>query len=115
MFQAVFSNLEENTEYVCHVRAHTSQGSGPFSEKVTIKTERDMMRAPMNVEAVATSDQSVEVWWQAVPGRSRLDGYQVCYLDVVFCRAQWRIPKLNLVQQILPVLIYLLLDLLTYF
>lgn len=73
----MFTNLEESTEYVFHIRAHTSQGAGPFSEKITIKTERDMMRAPMNVEAFATSEQSVEVWWEAVPGRSKVIGYQV--------------------------------------
>lgn len=35
------------------------------------------MRAPMNVEAVATSEESVEVWWEAVPARSKVIGYQV--------------------------------------
>ncbi|KAL0270992.1 UNVERIFIED_CONTAM: hypothetical protein PYX00_008241 [Menopon gallinae] len=77
--KAVFTNLEESTEYVFHIRAHTSQGAGPFSEKITIKTERDMMRAPMNVEAFATSEQSVEVWWEPVPGRSKVIGYQLFY------------------------------------
>lgn len=77
--KAVFTNLEENTEYIFHIRAHTNEGAGPYSDKITIKTERDMMRAPMNVEAVATSEQSVEVWWQAVPGRSKVIGYQIFY------------------------------------
>lgn len=60
--RAVFTNLEEDTRYVFHVRAHTSKGSGPYSEKVTILTEKDIGRAPMGVKAVATSDSSVEVW-----------------------------------------------------
>ncbi|KAK6630707.1 hypothetical protein RUM44_002876 [Polyplax serrata] len=77
--KAVFSNLEENTEYIFQIRGFTSQGSGPFSEKVSMKTERDMMRAPMNVEAVATSEESVEVWWEAVPTRSKVIGYQIFY------------------------------------
>jgi netrin-G3 ligand len=73
----VFTNLEENTDYVFRVRAHTSQGAGPYSEKITVHTERDIVRAPMSVQAVATSDQSVEVWWEAVPSRTKVIGYQV--------------------------------------
>ncbi|XP_055295997.1 tyrosine-protein phosphatase Lar isoform X4 [Sitodiplosis mosellana] len=77
--KAVFTNLEENTEYVFRIRAHTKQGAGPFSEKRIIETERDMGRAPMTVQAVATSEQTVEVWWEAVPSRGKLLGYQIFY------------------------------------
>ncbi|XP_072749462.1 tyrosine-protein phosphatase Lar isoform X5 [Anoplolepis gracilipes] len=77
--RVVFTNLEENTEYVFHVRAHTSQGSGPYSEKITIMTEKDIGRAPMSVRAVATSDSSVEVWWEPVPNRGKIVGYQIFY------------------------------------
>ncbi|XP_076757587.1 tyrosine-protein phosphatase Lar isoform X4 [Xylocopa sonorina] len=77
--RAVFTNLEENTEYVFHVRAHTSRGSGPYSEKITIITEKDIGRAPMSVKAVATSDTSVEVWWEPVPNRGKTLGYQIFY------------------------------------
>ncbi|XP_076625271.1 tyrosine-protein phosphatase Lar isoform X9 [Colletes latitarsis] len=77
--RAVFTNLEENTEYVFHVRAHTSKGSGPYSEKITIITDKDIGRAPMSVKAVATSETSVEVWWEAVPNRGKIAGYQIFY------------------------------------
>ncbi|XP_015173426.1 PREDICTED: tyrosine-protein phosphatase Lar isoform X12 [Polistes dominula] len=77
--RAVFSNLEEDTEYVFHVRARTSRGSGPYSEKITIITEKDIGRAPMLVKAVATSESSVEVWWEPVPNRGKITGYQVFY------------------------------------
>ncbi|XP_012226663.1 tyrosine-protein phosphatase Lar isoform X5 [Linepithema humile] len=77
--RAVFTNLEENTEYVFHVRARTSQGSGPYSEKITIMTAADIGRAPMKVQAVATSDSSVEVWWESVPNRGKITGYQIFY------------------------------------
>lgn len=77
--KAVFTNLEENTEYVFKIRAHTRQGAGPFSEKVSIETERDMGRAPMTVRAVATSEQTVEVWWEGVPARGKLVGYKIFY------------------------------------
>nr|CAD7398702.1 unnamed protein product [Timema poppensis] len=77
--KAVFTNLEDHTDYVFHVRAHTSQGAGPFSEHLTVSTERDIVRAPMSVQAVATSDQSVEVWWETVPSRGKVIGYQIFY------------------------------------
>ncbi|CAH1184278.1 unnamed protein product [Phyllotreta striolata] len=77
--KAVFTNLEENTEYVFHVKAHTTPGAGPNSEKYTIQTERDIGRAPMSVKAVATSDSSVEVWWEPVPSRNKVIGYKIFY------------------------------------
>ncbi|KAG5866460.1 hypothetical protein JTB14_030407 [Gonioctena quinquepunctata] len=77
--KAVFVNLEENTEYVFHVRAYTSLGEGPYSEKFTMQTERDIGRAPMSVKAVATSDSSVEVWWEPVPSRGKVIGYKIFY------------------------------------
>lgn len=73
----MFSNLDENTEYVFRVRAHTNAGPGPWSERVGVTTDRDIVRAPMGVKAVATSDQSVEVWWEPVPSRGKIIGYQV--------------------------------------
>ncbi|KAK9700492.1 EPTP domain [Popillia japonica] len=76
--KAVFTNLEEESEYVFHIRAYTTQGPGPFSEKITFATDRDIGRAPMSVRAVATSDSSVEVWWEAVPSRDVI-GYQIFY------------------------------------
>lgn len=76
--RVVFTNLEENTDYVFHVRANNSKGFGPFSEKVTIHTNKDMGRAPTFVKAVATSDSSVEVWWDPVPNRNVL-GYTIFY------------------------------------
>ncbi|XP_050307967.1 tyrosine-protein phosphatase Lar isoform X3 [Anthonomus grandis grandis] len=77
--KAVFTNLEENTEYVFHVKAYTNQGAGPNSEKQTIQTDKDIGRAPMNVKAVATSESSVEVWWEPVPSRNKIIGYQIFY------------------------------------
>ncbi|XP_025828813.1 tyrosine-protein phosphatase Lar isoform X1 [Agrilus planipennis] len=77
--KAVFTNLDENTEYVFHIRAYTSQGAGPYSEKICIQTERDIGRAPMSVKAVATSDSSVEVWWEPVISRGSVIGYQIFY------------------------------------
>ncbi|XP_076263869.1 tyrosine-protein phosphatase Lar isoform X2 [Rhynchophorus ferrugineus] len=77
--KAVFTNLEENTEYVFHIKAYTSQGAGPNSEKQTITTDKDIGRAPLSVKAVATSESSVEVWWESVPLRNKVIGYQIFY------------------------------------
>jgi receptor-type tyrosine-protein phosphatase F len=86
---------------VVRIRAYTKQGAGQFSEKLIIETERDMGRAPMQVQAIATSEQTVEVWWepgnsnnismnssnkinflvfpQKVPSRGKLIGYKIFY------------------------------------
>ncbi|XP_065084231.1 tyrosine-protein phosphatase Lar isoform X2 [Ochlerotatus camptorhynchus] len=77
--KAVFTNLEESTEYIVRIRAFTKQGAGPFSEKKIVPTERDMGRAPLMVQAVATSEQTVEVWWETVPSRGKLVGYKIFY------------------------------------
>ncbi|XP_026825719.1 tyrosine-protein phosphatase Lar isoform X4 [Ooceraea biroi] len=97
--RAVFTNLEENTEYVFHVRAHTSKGSGPYSEKITIMTEKDIGRAPMSVKAVATSDSSVEVWWEPVPNRGKIVGYQIFYTTTaVEDLDEWRQKSVGLTE-----------------
>ncbi|XP_046401143.1 tyrosine-protein phosphatase Lar isoform X4 [Ischnura elegans] len=77
--KAVFTDLEENTEYVFRIRAFTNSGPGPYSERISLRTEREVVRAPMGVRAVATSDSSVEVWWESVPSRGKVLGYQVFY------------------------------------
>ncbi|XP_049808964.1 tyrosine-protein phosphatase Lar [Schistocerca nitens] len=97
--KAVFINLDENTDYVYHIRAHTSQGPGPYSEKVTVHTERDIVRAPMSVQAVATSDQSVEVWWEGVPNRGKVIGYQIFYtMTAVEDLDEWQQKKVGLTE-----------------
>lgn len=77
--RAVFANLDQNTEYIVRIRAYTKQGAGPFSERLILETERDMGRAPMSVQAIATSEQTVEVWWEPVPSRGKLIGYKIFY------------------------------------
>lgn len=97
--KAVFTNLEENTDYVFHVRAHTSQGAGPFSEKILIVTAKDIGRAPMSVQAVATSDSSVEVWWEPVPNRGKIAGYQIFYtVTAVEDLEEWKQKTVDLTE-----------------
>lgn len=75
----VFSSLDESTEYYFRTRAFTSKGGGPWSSPSTILTPGDVAPAPSNVAAMATSDQSVEVWWDGVPYFVHILGYQVLY------------------------------------
>lgn len=79
MAKAVFTALEENMDYEFRIYARTNKGTGPFSDRVLFRTERDIVRAPMSVRAMATSYSSVEVWWETVPSRGKVIGYTVFY------------------------------------
>ncbi|UYV73146.1 PTPRD [Cordylochernes scorpioides] len=72
-------SLDENMEYVFRVRAYTVRGGGPWSTRLAVETPGDVPPAPTNVQAMATSDQSVEVWWDEVPYFHDILGYQVLY------------------------------------
>ncbi|XP_067620711.1 tyrosine-protein phosphatase Lar isoform X3 [Eurosta solidaginis] len=97
--KAVFTNLEENTEYIFRVRAYTKQGAGPFSEKIIVETERDMGRAPMSVQAVATSEQTAEIWWEPVPSRGKLLGYKIFYtMTAVEDLDEWQTKTVGLTE-----------------
>ncbi|KAK3869100.1 hypothetical protein Pcinc_025578 [Petrolisthes cinctipes] len=75
----VFNGLEENMDYTFKVRAWTSKGPGPYSETLHIHTEPDLVRAPMNLQGLATSESSIEIWWEPVPSRGKVIGYQVFF------------------------------------
>jgi receptor-type tyrosine-protein phosphatase F len=57
----VFANLDDNTEYKFSVRANTRKGYGPWSTQQSFRTDRNIVRAPLNVKAMATSDSSIQV------------------------------------------------------
>ena len=67
--KTVFANLEDNTKYLFSARANTRKGYGPWSTQTAFRTDKAMVRAPLNVKAMATSDSSVQV-------RGRI--YEVC-------------------------------------
>ncbi|XP_032454535.1 tyrosine-protein phosphatase Lar isoform X4 [Nasonia vitripennis] len=97
--RAVFTNLDENTEYVFHVKAYTSRGGGPYSEKITILTDKDIGRAPMSVKAIATSDSSAEVWWEPVPNRGKIIGYEIFYtMTAVEDLDEWKNKSVGLTE-----------------
>ena len=59
--KTVFANLEDNTKYLFSARANTRKGYGPWSTQTAFRTDKAMVRAPLNVKAMATSDSSVQV------------------------------------------------------
>lgn len=75
----VFSSLDENSEYSFRVRAHTNRGAGPWSSRVQVYTPGDVPPAPTNVQAMSTSETSVEVWWDEMPFFGDILGYQVLF------------------------------------
>uniref|UniRef100_A0A131YFQ3 protein-tyrosine-phosphatase n=1 Tax=Rhipicephalus appendiculatus TaxID=34631 RepID=A0A131YFQ3_RHIAP len=95
--RVVFSSLDEKTDYTMRVRACTAKGCGPWSENLTASTPGDIPSAPTNVQAVATSDQSVEVWWDEMPYFRDILGYQVLYAQTaVEDLDQWAVKKVPL-------------------
>ena len=50
-------------DYEFRIQARSNNDPGPFCDRVLFRTERDIVRAPMNVKAMPTSYSSVEVWW----------------------------------------------------
>nr|XP_027202384.1 tyrosine-protein phosphatase Lar-like isoform X2 [Dermatophagoides pteronyssinus] len=78
----VFSSLDENTEYKFRVRAYTAKGAGPWSDMLQIMTPGDAPPAPTSVQALATSETSVEVWWENMPFFNDILGYTVLYTQI---------------------------------
>ncbi|CAG0879781.1 unnamed protein product [Darwinula stevensoni] len=68
----------ENIPFYFRIRAYTSKGAGPFSEKMHVSTTPEIIRAPISVQAMATSKDSLEVWWDEVP-RENIGGYRIYY------------------------------------
>lgn len=64
--------------FILQVRSWTSKGPGPYSDILHLHTEPDLVRAPMSLQGLATSESSIEIWWEPVPSRGKVIGYQVC-------------------------------------
>lgn len=75
----VFPSLEENSEYHFKVRAYTSKGSGPWSSRISIITPADVPPSPKEVQAMATTDNSVQVWWNEMTYFADILGFRVFY------------------------------------
>lgn len=62
----------------------TKEGIGPFSETLHLHTEPDKVRAPMALKGMATSESSVEIWWEPVPARGKVIGYMVSIIVNIY-------------------------------
>ncbi|CAG0888961.1 unnamed protein product [Darwinula stevensoni] len=74
----VMTGLEEDTSYYFRISANTIGGIGPFSERMYLTTIPEIVRAVRNVRAKATSNDSLEVWWDDTPRRS-IVGFRIYY------------------------------------
>ncbi|KAG7483685.1 hypothetical protein MATL_G00041000 [Megalops atlanticus] len=76
-------NLKKFTEYGVVVQAGNSAGIGPSSQEVIAKTLEDVpSRPPENVQATATSPESISLSWQTPPKEALnggLQGFRVIY------------------------------------
>lgn len=77
------TGLRPNTNHIVYIQAVNSQGSGPPSPSVTVKTSEDIPEeAPLNVACVALSSQSLQITWQPPRQEYRnglIRGYRVFY------------------------------------
>jgi netrin-G3 ligand len=71
--------LEVNTDYIFQLRAYTSKGSGPWSNKLPFRTFGSYgFPAPTNVQLRRTSATAIDVSWDA-PSYQGVIGYRVYY------------------------------------
>ena len=75
----VFPSLEENSEYHFKVRAYTIRGSGPWSSRIALMTPSDVPPSPKDVQAMATTEHSVQVWWNEMAYFADILGFRVLY------------------------------------
>jgi hypothetical protein len=79
----LLTSLEEFTEYSIRVAAYTMVGAGPYSIPVVATTDQDVpSAAPETIDAVSTSQTSIQVAWDEVPEIDRngiINGYEIEY------------------------------------
>ena len=65
--KAIFTDLDDNTEYQFQVRANTRKGPGPWSTKVSFRTDRNIIRAPLRVQvSVFFRIRVIRVPWEFI-------------------------------------------------
>lgn len=67
-----FTDLQPNTDYTCSVRAKNTDGTGAYSNIITIKTAPS---APANIR-VEANDETIEFNWDNIPGAT---GYSIIF------------------------------------
>jgi len=74
----VFASLEENETYIVQIRLKGNQGETLCSEAHFVRTAQEMIPAPTKVNATATSNSTIEVWWEPLNSSSITD-YTIFY------------------------------------
>ncbi|XP_076439826.1 receptor-type tyrosine-protein phosphatase delta-like isoform X2 [Babylonia areolata] len=69
--------LEMNTDYIFKIKAYTSRGAGPWSNRLHFRTFGRMPPAPKNVQVRRTSPTSIEVSWDEP--NFPVAGYRIYY------------------------------------
>uniref|UniRef100_A0AC35G7L0 Neogenin n=1 Tax=Panagrolaimus sp. PS1159 TaxID=55785 RepID=A0AC35G7L0_9BILA len=79
----ILHDLDKDTEYVIRVEAFTTNGGGPTSESIIIRTLTDIpTKPPENVKAEAIHSGSLKVSWHPPPPSERngaITGYKIKY------------------------------------
>ncbi|BFZ17029.1 hypothetical protein BsWGS_20067 [Bradybaena similaris] len=69
--------LDMNTDYIFKIKAYTSRGAGPWSNKLHFRTFGRMPPPPTNVKVRRTSDTTIEVRWDEPD--YPVSGYKIFY------------------------------------
>ncbi|BFZ00058.1 hypothetical protein BsWGS_03097 [Bradybaena similaris] len=69
--------LDMNTDYIFKIKAYTSRGAGPWSNRLHFRTFGRMPPPPKNVKARRTSDTTIEVRWDEPD--TPVSGYKIFY------------------------------------
>ncbi|KAK2179862.1 hypothetical protein NP493_469g03030 [Ridgeia piscesae] len=70
--------LELNQDYIFQIRAYTSKGAGPWSNRLPLKMTGQLPPPPQNVKLVRKSPTTIEVSWEQ-PRLATIIGYRVYY------------------------------------
>ncbi|XP_059156947.1 receptor-type tyrosine-protein phosphatase S-like isoform X9 [Physella acuta] len=70
-------SLDMNTDYIFKIKAYTTRGAGPWSNKLHFRTFGKMPPPPKNVKVRRTSDSTLEVRWDDT--EALVSGYKIYY------------------------------------
>ena len=81
--RAVISNLNPGDIYQIKIRAYTSQGPGPFSVIIPVKTyESTPTSPPKNITLIPMSSTQIRVTWQEIPLKHKNGVIRGCDISI---------------------------------
>ena len=75
----VFDWLHPDTEYMFQVRAYTSVGSGPWTNKLPFRTPSPAPTPPTNIQLYRISSTAIEVHWDPPSMTTAIAGFRIYY------------------------------------